>query len=231
MPDVYYQSPINFPQTAQNRTRAQAKEELAEFAGGGNKPDTLVRAGRSWDAAVREFNVVGWRFNRVQADITLVAGTKTYELPTEFRTPVRAQLVDSNDAENYTLEWIPYERWQITFDSQRTGAGCPEGYTALNIHGTGLVRYEPFPAGTLSYPTVRHTYLKRIALATTDGDRLDVPVEVDEAIFQLALAFFISKQRSFDDAQQIFVLAKTLRLECEREHRHWIEESGWGATG
>lgn len=231
MPDVYFQVPSGFPQTSSNRTRKQAREELAEFTGGVNKPDVVVRAGRSWDAAVREFNSVGWRFNRVQANITLVAATKSYSLPTDFRSPVRAQCLDSNSNEARTLEWIPYQIWAEYYDSQQTGSSVPDYYTVLNVHNAGQVRYEPYPLGTLTYSTVKHTYLRRIALASANEDRLNVPVEVDEAIFQLALAFFIAKQRGFDDASQAFTLAKVMRLDCEREHRHWQEETGWGANG
>lgn len=231
MPDVYFQSPVNFPQTSANRTRREAREELVEFGGGQNKPETLIRAGRSWDAAVREFNSVGWRFNRTTADITLVADTKTYALPSDFRSPVRAQVVDSNSVEVYTLAWIPFERWQMFFENQQSGGQYIDCYTALNVHGAGEVRYEPFPVGTLAYDTVRHTYLTRIALASGEEDVLNVPVEVDEAIFQLALGYFLAKMRGFGEAEQIFTLAKMLRNDCEREHRHWAEEAAWGANG
>lgn len=232
MPDTYFQATVNFPQTSANRTRRQAKEELCEFGGAQSKPETLVRAGRSWDAAVREFNVVGWIFNRTSTDITLVAGTKTYSLPGDFRSSVRAQLLDVNGNEVWPpLNWIPYQRWAEIFSDQSTGSSCPDSYTALNVHGVGEVRYDPYPIGNLSYTAVRHTYLTRIALATGEDDQLNVPVEVDEAIFQLSLGYFLAKMRGFGEAEQIFTLAKILRNDCEREHRHWQEETGYGANG
>jgi hypothetical protein len=60
-----------FPQTSANRTRAVASSELAQYVGGENRGDSLLRCGQAWDAAVRSFNSVPWKFNRVVADILI----------------------------------------------------------------------------------------------------------------------------------------------------------------
>lgn len=64
-------SSSGFPQTAANRTRAQASEELSQYVGGETRADVLTRAGQCWDAAVRAFNGVPWKFNRVTQDLLL----------------------------------------------------------------------------------------------------------------------------------------------------------------
>lgn len=220
-----------FPQQSENRTRSQAAVEMADYSGGSDRPEMVIRAGRAWDAAVREFNSVAWRFNRVVADITLVADTKVYTLPTDFRSPERAQIIDANGAEVCALEWVPYERWLVMFSNQVTGSNQPQYYTALNVHNAGQVRYEPFPSGTLGYPKVRHTYLRRIALAPGDDDRLNVPVEVDEAIFLLGVAKLVDQVGGDPEVTARYVRARILRDACEREHRNFGELTGWGANG
>lgn len=233
MSDVVVVTVSGFPQTSANRTRANATTELAEYAGGSDRPEVQARAGRCWDAAVREFNTVAWRFNRVTQDITLVPGTKTYTLATDFRTPLRGQLLDSGGLSVYVLGWIPYELWQQYYFAQTNGTSLPTLYTAFNVHNQGLVRFEPFPTGTLTYPTAQLSYIRRVALATGNDDRLNIPMEVDEAVFQLAAAMLNERTKGADSdsSQRLRANAKVLRLECEREHRDWIEETGWGANG
>jgi hypothetical protein len=228
--DVLVVSPANFPQTGDNRARSDALAELASYVGGESRPEVIVRAGRALDAAVRGFNDVAWRFNRVTEDITLVADTKTYSLSTNWRNPIRAQVVDSNSLEQITLGWVPYELWIENFWNQESGGPQPQYYTALNIHNAGTVRYEPFPTGTLTHPTVRHTYHKRIAIASGSGDKLNVPVEVDEAIFMLAKAKLIEQSLPPRTSQAAYILARERRFAVEREWRDWpeITSAGWG---
>lgn len=64
-------SGTGFPQTGANRSRAQVRAELADLSGGANKPDIKAKVDRAWDAAVREFNSVAWRFLRTQEDIII----------------------------------------------------------------------------------------------------------------------------------------------------------------
>ena len=231
MPDVYYQSPSSFPQTSSNRTRLQASVELLEYTGGANRPEAQASAARAWDAAAREFNTVGWRFNRRQQNITVTTSTSEFSLSSDFRSPIQAVLIDSNSKEQWQLEWVPYEVWMQAFASgSSTNSSRPDYYTAFNSHNVGTVKVEPgYGSATPAWPTLRINYLCRIALATGESDRLNVPAEVDEAIFQLAAATLQDRIRG--NADNSFARAKMLRLECEREHREWPEPTGWGANG
>jgi len=60
-----------FPQTSANRTRTTASSELAQYVGGESRGDSLIRCGQAWDAAVRAFNDIAWKFNRVVQDISI----------------------------------------------------------------------------------------------------------------------------------------------------------------
>lgn len=228
MPEVFFQSTTNFPQTSNNRTRLQAENELCDFLGGGNRGEMRAMAGRMWDAAVREYNDVCWKFNRMQQDITLVADTKEYELNSDFRSPLRAQLLDSNSVGQQDLIWLPHHDWLRYFAGGSSGAGIPDYYTALNIHLTGLVRFEPWPMGTLGYPTAKITYFRRIVPASAESDVLNVPMEVDEAIFQLARAKMVHAKDGGDKAATDYLVAQRMKEEVRREWRDWPEENSWG---
>ena len=222
----------SFSQTSSNRTRQTATIELSEYTGGSDRPEVLARAGRAWDAAVREFNTVGWRFCRSTNNITLSSASKEYTLATDFRSQVRCQLLDANsNSVNCPLEWIPYEEWLVKFGDQTVGGVVPYRYTALNIHNLGTVRFDPYIVGTPTYPTAQITYLHRIALAPGFTDSLNVPMEVDEAIFMLAASKLVGRAKGQDEARGLRAEADMLRSACEREHRDWPDLGGWGANG
>lgn len=69
-------TPSGYPQTSGNRTRSQVRAEMADYLGGGNKPDVQASIDAAWHSAIREFNAVGWSFNRVTADITMSSNMK-----------------------------------------------------------------------------------------------------------------------------------------------------------
>lgn len=216
----------NFPQTGSNRTRSQAVAEIAEHAGGDDRSIVAARAGRAWDAAVREFNTVAWRFNRMVQDITLVTLTPDYTLNSDFRSPLRALILDSSSETIDEVSWMSYPEWTMAYPDQSSTASYPDIYTARNVHETGLVTFDPIPKAPFQYPKVRVHYHRRIALATSDGSRLDVPMEVDEAIFALALAKFMAKVTGFQTAESagaspFYVTARALRSDVEREWRDY----------
>lgn len=230
-----------YPEVFQNRTRSQAQAELVEYVGGGGQTDALDRAGRAWDAAVREFNSVAWRFNTKVQDITLdattvspsgVVGVADYLLTDKFRSPIRCQMLDAQGLSRALVQWFPYAEWLVWRRSQLTGGPIPLRYTARNVHETGLVTFDPRPTGGLTYPTARLIYCSWIDLQPTAGLTLDVPPDVDEAIFQLATAKLISKNKRFgDDAKMAFQIALESRMASERNHRIYGEITQWGANG
>jgi len=231
MSDVIVVLGGNFPQVNDNRTRSLAQSELASLTGGEDRPEARTRAGRAWDSAVRAFNDISWRFNRVTQDITLVADTKTYSLSTDFRSPMRCHLVDSSSNTIRALGWIPYEQWVLAYPNQSTGGPEPSRYTAFNAHNQGTVTFDPFPTGTLTYPTVRIYYHRRIALAPGQEDKLNVPAEVDQAIFDLAEAIYTKRYLGMGKAAAMFALAQQSRFGVQSQHQDWPDYGAWGANG
>lgn len=229
-----------YPNTFQNRTRDNAIAELLETVGGSGQTDAQTRAGRAWDAAVRDFNSVIWRFNIKTQDITLdgttvsggVQGIAEYQLTDKFLAPVRCQLLDSNGLSRALVQWFPYAEWLVWRRNQLTGGPLPLRYTARNVHETGKVTFDPRPVGPLTYPTARLFYASYIDLQPTGNLTLDVPPDVDEAIFMLAEAKLLAKNKRFgDEAITAFKLAADMRLRVERQHRIYGEISQWGANG
>ena len=211
----------SFPQTAYNRTFGEAKDELAQYSGGAARSDILVRAGSSYLSAVREFNDIPWKFNRMVDDITLVAGTADYTLENDFRDPMRAIMVDSDSKTREEVMWVPYQEWVYHLPDQSTTGSMPLYYTIRNAHLTGLVTVDPVPATGITYPTLRVHYHRRIALPVADSEKVNVPVEVDEAIFSRAVALFLAKVRNHKEAGEANVEAAIRRARVENEHRDW----------
>ena len=332
-----------FPQTTANRSRSQAASELAQYVGGENRGDMLIRCGQVWDAAVRGFNSCPWKFNRITQDIsvdstmpdntaaptlgrdtgvgvgfvlttgrtidywveervksgdtilkrnyapaatkvtltgdgttdkpvitrpatkgadtthwalygtaagqvypngaqlgevaiatTTIEDTRTgndpllpdpavlyepydFSLATDFRNPRRAWWLSVDGQEQGRLEYVEWEDNFSDFDWPTAAGGGALGYTVRNGFGTGKLMFWPRIRLPQTWPTVRLLYNKRIALATGDGDKLLVPPEIDEAIFQQAAAILLSRVRSFKEAGQAFILADIMRTTVEQE--------------
>lgn len=214
-----------YPQTAATPTRATTVAEIASHTGGEESSLQLSRAGLSYDAAIRSFNDVRWKFNRLVNDITLTA-TNVFSLATAFAEPYRAVLVDSNSKEVYPVAWL---EWGVFTEGMLPNLGTgpmPQYYSARNVHETGQVTVYPTLAAPLTYPTLRIYYFRRIIAASSDDTRLNVPEEVYQAIFQLALANYLSKTREgAARAAAEYTLAAGMRARVEQLHRDWAD---WG---
>lgn len=225
MPAPYIVSTVGFPQDDNNRTRGEALAEIAGFYGGASRPTILLRAAEAWESAIREYNTWLWRFNRVTADIPLnspsPAGSNTYNLETDFSEPNRAKIVDSNGKERDSLQWVPFAEWLMYFpDVSGSGSSRPLLYTAQNIHETGKITvYPTLNTSNLQHPTLRLYYFRRILIPTSDDTRLNVPLEIDEGIFQLGQAKMTHKQKSFFHASDEYDRAQQYRLGLEHRFR------------
>lgn len=216
------QTSSSFPQTSTNRTRLEALTELASYVGGENDPKQRARVGLMWDAARREYNGVCWKFNLREDDITLTISTQEYELNDDFYKPKRVQLLDSNSVEVQRIRFIEYDSWVDWLSiQQRSGGPVPLNYTVRNAHTDGLIAVWPKSGTTLSHPTMRVHYFIRIAKAQNDDTKLNVPEEVDEAIFQLAVYKVLSRGRSFVQSRDARAAAFDMRLEIEQTWRDY----------
>ena len=214
------------PATTANRTRSQAVVELCYYVGGDDDADAKTRAGTAWDRAVRDFNSVLWKFNRLSQDYTLPtdfdsSGEAT--LPTNFRGAVRLMLCNSDGETVEQIEYRDWRVWTITDPYQVAGGNAVNYYTSRNPHVDQTFIIDPIPdqTATFTYPTLRLFYSQRIELAAADDEVLDVPVEVEEAIFSLALAKFISMMKGAKEAGTYESIAFSKRTEVEQVWRDY----------
>ncbi len=217
----------NFPQTSKGRVISSMMDELASFTGGKSRPDILDRAREAIFEEIRSFNSWAWTFNRVTEDITLTAdgATPNYTLAADWRNPLRAQMVDSSSKTRDDVTWIEWGDWVSMFPDQSTTGSMPQFYTARNIHETGLVTVDPVPATTLTYPTLRLYYHRRI-LCPADNEAINVPTEIEQAIFDGAVWRFLRKVKSFRDAREALGSAILSKAMITQEYRDYGDYYG-----
>ena len=216
----------NFPQTSKNRNLDSLKEELASFIDGGARDKNLVKAQQAIFEAIRSFNSWAWKFNRVTEDITLVAATADYTLAANWRNPLRAQMVDSSGDTRNDVDWIDWSDWVSGFSDQSTTGSIPLFYTARNIHENGLITVDPVPATTLTYPTLRLFYHRRILCPVNGSTPINAPDEVEQAIFDEAIWRFLRKVKSFRDAREAQGSAILSKALITQEYRDFEDYHG-----
>ena len=215
----------NFPQTSKNRPVSSIIEELASFTGGQSREDIPVRAREALFEEIRSYNSWKWTFNRVKEDLTLVASTADYTLSQDFRSPLRGQMVDSSSKTRCEVSWIDWSDWASEVPDQSSTGSMPLLYTARNIHENGLVTVDPVPASTLTYPTLRLFYHRRI-LCPADNEVINVPTEVEQAIFDGAIWRFLRKIGTFRDAREALASALLSKAQITQEYRDYEDYYG-----
>lgn len=209
----------SFPQNTNNSSFASLSKRVARWGGGVFDESRLEAAGEAIQDAVREYNNVRWRFNYVEQDITLVASTPEYTLDTVFGWPLRAQAFDANGDPRLTLQWIPWTKYIDFFPDDTGNANFPYAYTAFNIHEEGKVRFVPKLGATFTWPTIRVTYFSRIVKPTVPTDVLNVPEEVEDGIYQLAVAIHVAQHEGMVVAGPLFKRARMTRDRLEQDYR------------
>lgn len=204
-------------------TLAPILDDITTYIGGQTSPHSLNRARMALKQAIREFNTWAWRFNRVQQTIPWVANTSEYALNSDARNTMRATLLNNASVAIEPLEYRPYEAFSREFAMRLGTSSYPTHYTIRNIHKQGKVMiYPPMgPTPSATYPSAQFDYHTRIAVPASDSDSLDVPVEVEEAIRQTAIAIAISAVRSFEEAKGARDLADRLRFALESDWRDY----------
>ncbi len=190
-----------YPQKGNNKTRRRVLSDLAGYIGGENNADILEFCASIWDDVIRRANTTLWKFNRRKTDITFLANTSEYSLPAKFFKAQAVSVVDSDDQEVFEVGYVPFELWTELFPDQQThSASFPDYYTLENPHETGLIKFEPRLGATFTYPKARLWWFQRIERAQGENDVLNVPEEVDQALFMVAVGEVVSKRLGFNEA-------------------------------
>jgi hypothetical protein len=123
------------------------------------------------------------------ADIPVISGTDTYNLPSPIGRPYSARLLTNE----WTLEFKEQRNIDRSFVSQ-TPASTPFYYNLFNTGSfstgrqNGKIRLFPIPGNT---DTLRVRYFRPIAEPSAGGDNLDVPDTYVYALLDLARYMFL----------------------------------------
>ena len=136
-----------------------------------------------------------WHFMKKQAGaITLVDGTQTYSLPSAFKKPSYAQLLDTSGKPERDLEFTDDALFSHRIGKQESG-GPPNWYWLRNHYDDGLISLYPVPdAGTAADLTLRVEYFGRIANIQDTSVAVDLPEEVCDVLV-LGGQYFLLRDR------------------------------------
>lgn len=164
-------------------TGANKVTEVARAVGGHDEPEVRSQALACVNRVREHLNTRDWAFLKTNAaNITLVAATATYSLPTNFKAPSYARLLDSNGKQDFELRYVPDDVLTRLVTDQET-TGKPYYYSLRNHYADGLVSLYPIPdSGAASTWTLDVEYYKRIPVITDDTARIDVPEEVNRVL-------------------------------------------------
>lgn len=219
-----------FPQTGGNRTVAAMATQIARYVGGESSADTVGFAHECIHEAIQKYNRVAWKFNRMQQDVTLVASTETYTLNSDFRSPLRAYLLDSNSARvGHNLVFVPYSSWTEWTANTNFETAIPSAYTVRVVHIDGLVTIWPPPGSSLSYPTMRMEYNKWIAVPADGSGPIDAPRDVVQAILDDARARLYEGRKSGPEVDRAIRRAEDSYLRASQQYRDFGEIPIYGA--
>lgn len=209
------------PQTSNNRTCDELVGEIAGYIGGETSIPARLKAKNALMSAIRNHNTWAWVFNRQVQTITFVNDTSEYPLDASTRNSLFATLLDTNGNEVMGLEWIDYKGFLLSFDARIGTSQIPTHYTFPNVHRLGEVKFHPrIGTGGFSYPTCRIDWHSRIDFPAS-SQVINVPEEVEQSIFELAVAYAIEKVRSFIEGARSRAIARDLRIDLEAEYRDY----------
>lgn len=166
-----------------------------------------------------ELNQYDWRFSKVTATaITLVNGTRTYSLPTEFKKPGDARLIDAAGSGYRTLTYIEdITSWRL--DWQQSNTGAPYYYHLRNEFGDGLIDVYPIPdvSAAATYRLSVEYYQRFGALSDDSTCQLEMPEEATNALVLGGQAYLLRERdkntpvvtQAFVDYQRAVNLLKT----------------------
>ena len=218
-----------YPDVSLNHSRALACLEIAGYASGGSRPEVLMRAGLAWDASVRSYNATLWQFNRMIDDIEFTVNTAEFQLTSNFRAPQRCELLDAVGGKAVrSVEWLEYPEFLLLEPLRTTGTSSPRNYSIRNINETGMVTFHPPLGDTIQYPVARIHYLRRIELAVEQQDKLQVPMEVDQAILDEAVGRFLAMEKGHDAALTAMRFAAGQRSRAEALWMDWPDLNAAG---
>ena len=149
---------------------------MSFFQATGSDAEGTALAGLN--SGISMINSKTWKKIYGSTDITFVAGTSEYAVPSNFKDPIRLILLDSSSNRVGRVDHMTnadmYDEFQV-----ETTAGEPTFYTVNYSTRKVDLDSDPTSAWVTNYPTGRLFYHKRIAKLTPGGST-GLPPEFDE---------------------------------------------------
>jgi hypothetical protein len=163
-----------------NQTFSQLKTKVARYVGGQDHADLLTMAGDEINNAIRDLNTRTWYWALAYTDLTLVADTQSYALPSNFKAARKAFRLDSSSKMDGQLGY----KDPHSFDSEEwssTSSGDPCHYSVFSFLDTSEVTFNVPPSTSFvaTYPKIRIRYHARIPVLSNDSDTCPVLPEVE----------------------------------------------------
>lgn len=196
-------------QAPSSESAGEIQKYIASYAQAASDPEFLAVALDAANNGIDYLNTRPWLWNMKSDDISLVADTTNYTIPTDVKKPRKMQLLDSSDNEVYHLTWMDPKTFWDTYDD-RTIGGDPRHYTMVSRPNLGTVSLDkkPTAAYIVTYPKMRLRYMARISHLADSGNVLDGPPE---------MAGFVRWYGRWDLACSLDLSASVI----DRAERHW----------
>ena len=170
----------------ERRRLIDLKSELARSYNADDE-STLAIAQDSINSAIRSYNRFNWPWEVLTHSITLSSDVDAYALPSPFKAPLSAYLLNSGRRDR-RLGYYPYDTFSTEYSTRADGE--PRVYTLKNVHETGQITFWPMPKSSYSASI---DYYRRTPILTSDESPIDVPPEAEEAIMQWAFYEFVKR--------------------------------------
>lgn len=179
------------------KTLASIKGDIATIAGVKDDPAMEALIARFLNDIIDDMNRRQvWLFNLVTSpNISTVAGTPSYSIPSDFLRIYNARKTDSLD---YQLSILGQKTLDTLFQSQRDINGYPYTLTIRNTFREGTVSLFPVPDAVY---TISINYFKLIPRLTSDASTLDLPVHYESVVTDGATAKILATVSQFDAAK------------------------------
>ena len=200
--------------------------QVARVVGGEDKNTIRAQALDCINRVVDRMSRKDWRFLKTTATaITLVNGTKTYTLPTTFKSPSHAVLLDTNSKPDHSLIYQDDAWWSHAQPDQES-TGQPVYYLLRNAFGDGLISVYPVPdASAATSWTLSVEYFKRFPQVTDDTTEVAVPQEVCDVLIVGGQAYLLrEREKSSPVAAQAYADYRDILKDIETYDRRIGDE-------
>ena len=182
-------------------TFAQAKTRVATALGGQGDSNILILAGYAIQAAIRYISAKrDWNWTmQAASDITIVAGTSDYALPTDFKKAHSVRIDSLRPLAFIDLRY--FNRVDYLQDNQPS-----MGYTTLSYGSPRLTYIRLVPTPSVG-GTLKVFYYRNIEMPSADATTLDIPAVYENMIVWFAKGYLLA-DRDAENARTAFWLQR-----------------------